>query len=478
MSISKLIVPAFRPRLAILRWTLPFVLGLLAVLYEIIPGRWIHDDLGAGFYFGLDITFYGVMVPLLTGVVLTLLSRGLERERRAEEKTRVSERRLASIVTASADAIIGLDTAGKIESWNRGAAMLFERTAAQAQGHRLADLFGGREAVNVEFDWLIEQAQTTGYVQGHETTFSTHSGREITVELTATNLIDDTGVSVGTSVILRDVTERKHRDEEIRRLNASLNEQVAERTRELAEKVEQLARANAELRKLDQMRTEFVSVVSHQIRAPLTNMRGAVERMEGDCPLINATCTRMFAILDQQAARLDRLVKDVLSAARIEAGQLVLECEPLSVMPVVQQVVEQIRARTDSRPIIVTAKPGLPLAFADRDRVAEVLANLLDNADKYSTPGKEVDIDVHADQVEVIVSVRDHGCGLVANDLEHVFDKFYRADSSDAQAAYGYGLGLYVCSQLVRAQGGHIWAENALEGGAVFSFALPVSGSS
>jgi K+-sensing histidine kinase KdpD len=290
-------------------------------------------------------------------------------------------------------------------------------------------------------------------------------------------LTDDNGQSVGMSVILRDVTERKHRDEEIRRLNASLNEQVAERTRELAEKVEQLAHANADLRKLDQMRTEFVSVVSHQIRAPLTNMRGAMERMEGDCPVINATCARMFTILDQQTARLDRLVKDVLNTARIEAGQLVLESEPLSVVSVVQQVAEQIRARTDFRWINVTAKPGLPLVFADRDRVAEVLANLLDNADKYSPLGKEIDIDIRADQIEVIVSVRDRGRGLPPNDLEHVFDKFYRADSSDAQTAYGYGLGLYVCNQLVRAQGGRIWAENALDGGAVFSFALPVISS-
>ena len=125
--------------------------------------------------------------------------------------------------------------------------MLFEQSAAQAQRTPAGRTFGDREALNVEFDWLIERAQTTGYVQGHEISFCTISGRTITVELTANHLTDDNRQSVGTSVILRDVTERKHRDEEIRRLNASLNEQVAERTHELAEKVEQLARANAEL---------------------------------------------------------------------------------------------------------------------------------------------------------------------------------------------------------------------------------------
>ncbi len=478
MGIIDVMTPARRPRISLLRWTLPLVLGLLAVLYEVGPGRWIHDDYSVSVYFDLDIVFYGLFVPLLTFAILALLNRWLEREKEAERKTRVSERRLASIVTASADAIIGLDASNRVESWNHGAEMLFEQREAQAQGHRLADLFGDREALNVEFAWLIERVRTTGYVQGHETSFCTVSGRSITVDLTATDLPDDNQQSVGTSVILRDVTERKHRDEEIQQLNASLNQQVAERTRELAEKVEQLARANTELKKLDQMRTDFVSVVSHQIRAPLTNMRGALERMEGDCPVVNATCTRMFAILDQQSARLDRLVKDVLSTTRIEAGQLVLESEPLSLVPVVQQVVEQVRARSKVRPIHVMAKPGLPLVFADRDRVAEVLANLLDNADKYSPPGKEVDIDMRADQVEVVVTVRDRGRGLPPADLNHVFDKFYRADSGDAQSAYGYGLGLYVCAQLVQAQGGRIWADNAPDGGAVFSFSLPVIGSS
>jgi signal transduction histidine kinase len=223
------------------------------------------------------------------------------------------------------------------------------------------------------------------------------------------------------------------------------------------------------------MRAEFVSVVSHQIRAPLTNMRGAVERMGNDCHVINATCSRMFVILEQQARRLDRLVQDVLNAARIESGQLALEPEPMSVLPVIQQIVDQVRARATGRSYQVSNKPGLPLVFADRDRVAEVLANLLDNADKYSPPGCEAIIDVRADQDQVTISVRDFGVGVPEQDLDRVFDKFYRADSSDSQPAYGYGLGLYVCRRLIEAQGGHIWAENAAGGGAVFSFTLPVA---
>jgi len=249
---------------------------------------------------------------------------------------------------------------------------------------------------------------------------------------------------------------------------------VIERTRELAEKVEELERANTELEKLDQMRSEFVSLVSHQVWAPLTNMRGAVERMLTGCPAVNATCTRMFAILEQQVVHLDQLVQDVLNAAHIEVGELVLHQEPVAVLPVVRQVAEQIRARMSNRVIHLSAKPGLPLVYADRDRLAEVLVNLLDNADKYSPAGQPITLETRADQCEVTLSVRDHGPGLPPGDLERVFDKFYRADNSDSQSAYGYGLGLYVCRRLVEVQGGHIWAENHPDGGAVFSFVFPV----
>jgi K+-sensing histidine kinase KdpD len=107
--------------------------------------------------------------------------------------------------------------------------------------------------------------------------------------------------------------------------------------------------------------------------------------------------------------------------------------------------------------------------------VAEVLSNLLDNADKYSPPGQPVVVDVRAEQSEVTVSVADRGRGLPPGVVDRVFDKFYRGDNSDSQAVYGYGLGLYVCRRLIEAQGGRIWAENGPQGGAVFSFALPVT---
>jgi len=471
---SKLTAPSISQRISILRWLLPIALAILSVSYQLGPAAWVHDRFSHELHYIVEILFYGLAGPMFVYMAVGQISRWLEEKEHVEHLARAHERRLVSIATASADAILSLDSSGRIESWNRGAELLFGYSTGEAVGMSLAELFGG-EAAEVESQWLMEEVRQARFIRGHETACHDARGQEVAVELTATHLTEDSGQSIGMSVILRDVTERKRREQEIRRLNASLNEQVAERTRELAEKVNQLARANADLQKLDRMRSEFVSLVSHQLRAPLTNMHGAVEHIEANCNAINPTCTRMLTILNQQVDRLNRLVLDVLNAARIESGEFVLHAEPISVLPIVQQVVDQIRARTINRPFNLPTKPGLPLVFADRDRVAEVLANLLDNADKYSAAGKAVSVEARADQVEVILSVQDFGPGLPPDDLERVFDKFYRADSSDSQAAYGYGLGLFVCRQLIEAQKGRIWAENHPGGGAIFSFTLPVA---
>jgi PAS domain S-box-containing protein len=434
-----------------------------------------HNYYGDTIHYAVEFLFYATAGPLLIFFALTRLGRWLEEKEQVEKQARTSEQRLASIAAASADAIVSLDAEGHITSWNHGAELIFGYTADEMQGRPLLELFGGSDAAEVEFRWLVEGVRQEGFVRGHETTCRDVTGQQITAELTATHLTDEAGQELAISVILRDVTERQRREKEIQRLNASLREQVAERTRELAEKVEELGRANAELQKLDRVRSEFVSLVSHQLRAPLTNMYGALEHIEVNCPAMDATCVRMIPILNQQVERLDRLVRDVLNMTRIESGALVVEPEPISLLPIVQQAVAQVRTRTAERPFRLPTKPGLPLVFADRDQVVEILINLLDNADKYSPPGKEVVIDMRADQTEVTLSIRDFGPGLSPADLDRVFEKFHRTDGSDSQAVYGYGLGLYICRRLVDAQGGRIWAENHSNGGAVFSFALPVA---
>ncbi len=464
-------------RVRLLRRAFPLSLATLVILYQLGPARWVHDHVTDAAHFALEILFYGTAGPLLSYWALTRLEHWLVEKEQAEREARLTEGRLAAISAASADAILGLDPAGRIESWNRGAELLFGYAADEIRGRPLTELLSSGQAAGVEYQWLANAVREAGFVRGHETACRAAGDEVVMVDLTATLLTGEERQPSGMSVILRDVTERKRRESEIRRLNASLNEQIAARTRELAEKVEQLARANAELQELDRTRSEFVSLVSHQIRAPLTNIRGATERMRAGCSVLKTTCSRMLVIVDLQVARLGRLVQDVLSAARAEAGELVLHPEPISVLPAMGQIIEQIRTRTANRPFHLFAPPGLPLAFADRDRVAEVLANLCDNADKYAPGGTAVVLTARASETEVTLSVADSGPGIPPGELGRIFDKFRRADRGDAQAAYGYGLGLFVCRRLVQAMGGRIWAENAPGGGAVISFTLPVARS-
>ena len=465
-----------RQRLAILRWALPIAFAAMALLYQFGFARSVQHNHGELAHFAVEVVFYGISGPLLAFWALTLIRRWFDDKERAEKKARTIERHLASITAASSDAILSIAPTGQIESWNRGADLLFGYSAQEMRGRRFAVLFGDGEAAEVESRRRTEAVKQAGFVRSYETTCRDARSREIAGELTATHFTDEAGQSLGLSVILRGITRRKRPEQEICQLNASLNEQVAERTRELAEEVDELARVNEDLQKLDQMRSECVSLVSHQIRAPLTNMRGAVERIQMSCSAVNPTCARMMNILNKQTGRLERLVREVLNAARLEAGELMLYPEPTSLLPVVGQTVAQMRARTIDRPFRVSTEGPLPLVFADRDRVAEILTNLLDNADKYSPPGQEVIIGMQRGEAEVILSVCDGGPGLPSHDLERASDRFYRADSSVSQAAYGYGLGLYVCRRLVETHGGRIWAENAPDGGAVFAFTLPLAG--
>lgn len=462
-----------RQRINQFRWLLPLMLVLVVLVYQLGLSLWVHNSFSDAFHFGIEILFFGTTGPLLAYWALNQIGYWLDEKEIVEISARANEKRLAAITTASADAIVGLDTSGTIETWNRGAELIFGYTAHEIVGEPLAMLLGPGEAAELEAEWLEGAAQESGYVRGHETACIRKDGISLETEITTAVIEDEKGEAIGFSIILRDITKRKLREQEILRLNTSLNQKVADRTQQLAIKVEELAIANDDLQQLDTMRSEFVSLVSHQIRAPLTNVHGAIERMQIDCMSINPTCNRMFGVLEQQVERLDRLVQEVLSAARLEAGELVLHQEPLSMSPIVKQIVNQFGARVSASRIKVEDKPGLPMVYADHDRVGEVLINLLDNADKYSPEDKNIFVAIRANQSEVVISVRDEGPGLGGKALKRVFEKFFRTDGSDSQEVYGYGLGLYICHQLIEAQGGRIWVENHPQGGAIFSFALP-----
>jgi signal transduction histidine kinase len=278
--------------------------------------------------------------------------------------------------------------------------------------------------------------------------------------------------------MVRTWVEQKERAEaEVYRLNIELQQRVEERTSELRGKAEELSAANERLQELDRLKSEFVSLVSHELRAPLTNVRSAVELMERDCPALNTTCTQMFDIVADQIGRLGRLVDDVLNVSRIEAGELSLSYAAVDIVQIAEQAVDDITTRQTGH---IFRRPECtvhPRVWADADRLYEVVANLADNAAKYSPAQSEVVLEVHTEGQEAVLSVSDGGPGIPPEEQGRIFEKFHRLDSGDAKETYGYGLGLYLCRRLIEAMNGRIWVESERGQGATFRFALPLIAS-
>lgn len=270
------------------------------------------------------------------------------------------------------------------------------------------------------------------------------------------------------------VEQKEQAEAEVYRLNIDLQQRVEERTRELLAKTEELIAANKRLQELDQLKSEFVSLVSHELRAPLTNVRSAVELMESDCPIINETCTQMFDIVSEQIGRLGRLVDDVLDVSLIEAGGLSLTYAAVDIAQIAEQAVDDITTRQTGHIFRQPDYTAHPRVWADADRLYEVIANLVDNAAKYSPPHSEVVLDMHVEGHEAVISVSDSGPGIPPEEHNHIFEKFHRLDWGDAKETYGYGLGLYLCRRLVEAMNGRIWVESKPGQGATFRFALPL----
>jgi len=268
--------------------------------------------------------------------------------------------------------------------------------------------------------------------------------------------------------------QKEQAEAEVIRLNIELQGRVEERTRELQAKAEALTAANERLQELDRLKSEFVSLVSHELRAPLTNVRGAFELMVDDCPSLNATCDQMVRVVAEQIGRLGRLVDDVLNVSRIESSGLSLTFAVVDIVQIAKRAVNDVAARQTCHAFRWQDGAAHPRAWADGDRLYEVVANLVDNAAKYSPPCSEVVLQVNTEGQEAVISVSDSGPGIPPEEHDHIFDKFHRLDTGDAKETYGYGLGLYLCRRLLEAMDGRIWVESEPGCGTTFRFALPL----
>ncbi len=224
---------------------------------------------------------------------------------------------------------------------------------------------------------------------------------------------------------------------------------------------------------LVRLKSEFISLVSHQLRTPLTGIRASIELLNKE-GLSEALRRDLLETLNRQSIRLSRLVDQVLTASRLEKAQTRLLLEPLALLPIIQQTVDLYRSQFPDRVFDLEVECRHSFILGDQAAFEVVLENLIQNAVKYSPPEGIIRVSVREDEEHVIVVVSDEGEGIPPNQLEYVFQPFYRLvrDEKDDQT-YGFGLGLYITKRLVEDQGGTIWVESQLGQGTSFYVQFP-----
>jgi signal transduction histidine kinase len=244
------------------------------------------------------------------------------------------------------------------------------------------------------------------------------------------------------------------------------------------DEVGQLAQAfnrmSAELDQLERLRRDLVANVSHELKTPISALRAHLENLLDG---VERPDPETLQVMLAQSERLGRLVDQLLDLSRLESGDVPLHREEVALAPLVSQVLSEIEVAGAGRSVeLERAVPDdLPAVYADRERIHQVLFNLLDNAVRFTPPGGRVTVSADRHDGSVDVHVADTGPGIPPEHLPRLFERFYRADPARSQKEGGTGIGLAIARSVVEAHGGRIWADSSPGQGSVFTFELPVA---
>jgi signal transduction histidine kinase len=275
------------------------------------------------------------------------------------------------------------------------------------------------------------------------------------------------------------VDAQKKANAEILVLNRDLEQKVNERTVALEQRNSELDRANTELRDLDEMKSDFVAMVSHELRAPLTALNGGLELALQSSESLSPRSRAVLEIMSDESRRLTDFVQTILDVSRLEAGKLAITLGPVAVRPLVEQA-SVIVLSSSQRKVEWNIKPDLPPIWGDETYLEQTIRNLIANADKYSPADKSIQLCADLEGDKVRISVKDHGPGIPADMGERVFSRFGRLQSKESSPS-GWGLGLYLGRKLIEAQKGEIgfvspiWRGNGGSLGTEFYILMPIA---
>jgi PAS domain S-box-containing protein len=235
----------------------------------------------------------------------------------------------------------------------------------------------------------------------------------------------------------------------------------------------------SEARRLDQMRSRFISDASHEIRTPLTAIGGFATAIADGTAATDEERTRGATLIVREVQRLNRLTNDLLDLSRIESGAAPLDLQPISVREVIGDVVDSIETqiRENELNVELDLPRDLPKVWADPDRLYQVLLNLVSNAIHFNSPRGRITFAARVTGSQVRVDVSDTGAGIPADELPHIWERFHRADVARTREAGGTGLGLAIVRSIVTAHGGEVSADSVLGEGTTLTFTVPVHSS-
>jgi len=349
--------------------------------------------------------------------------------------------KIEAIINTINDGILVMDNSGRLTMANPAVRQLLG-IGQEDFGTPVSSLFE-----RMTYHWrLKEHSISELLVQASAGAVSVRD--ELTVDLDgqlffqvfAIPLLDREGLSVGTVMLLHEITD---------------------------------------LVRLDRLKSDFISIVSHELKTPLTSIRGFVKLLAAQrVGEVNEKQKHYLEIVEKQAESLTALINDLLDLSRIESGAMEVRLEPISLRELIDEVVLQMRGQASEKSIKVEVSVplDLPSVLGDHDRLRQVFFNLLDNAIKFTGEGGRVLISASPLGGECLVRVEDNGVGIPPSDLERVFEKFYQVESSMTRQRGGTGLGLAITKQLVKAHGGDIWVRSQLGEGSVFFVKLRTAG--
>ena len=350
---------------------------------------------------------------------------------------------IENLVDNAGDAIISTDIADRILTWNHGAEVIFGYSKEETVGQSLTILLPTHRAG--ELEEIRDKVRLTGVIRNLEVRRIKKDGIIIEASLAVSPIRDKDDNVIGFLHLARDVTEKK--------------------------------RYEQRLKELDKMKSAFVSNVSHELRTPLTAIKASadnmLDRLIGD---LNGKQVGYLTRIKSNSDRLARLINDLLDLSTIEAGKIDLRPTNLPLVTLVKEAAESLKPVAAEKLInltVMSADPGV-IAWADRDKVIQVLMNLIGNALKFTPTRGKVTIAVAKNSAAWMqISVTDTGPGIPAEEVNKVFGRFYQIGQAGTPKTQGTGLGLAISKALVEMHGGKIWVESEAGKGSTFSFTLP-----